>query len=83
LGLNPKNNSFSFVDGKTFISLIYSFMAKKTKVSKTPKKEEDNLHLEVVLLDDVCEVLMKNIFHSMDILRDAVFDVECSRKKTK
>ena len=55
---------------------------KKTpKVSK--KEEEQNLHLEVVLLDDVLEVLMKNVFLSMDVLRDAAFCSECSREKTK
>lgn len=58
-------------------------MAKKTKAPKTPKKEEVDFHREVVLLDDVCEVLMKNAFFSMDILRDASFCGEPSRKKTK
>jgi len=58
-------------------------MAKKTKVSKVSKKEEQNLHLELVLLDDVLEVLMKNVFLAMDVLRDAAFCEECSREKTK
>lgn len=58
-------------------------MAKKTKVPKVPKKEKENLHLEVVLLDDVCEVLMKNVFRAMDVLRDASFCAECSGEKTK
>lgn len=58
-------------------------MTKKAKASKVSKKEKIDLHREVVLLDDVCEVLMKNMFHAMDILRDAVFCEECSREKTK
>ncbi|MFZ3011419.1 MAG: hypothetical protein WA060_00235 [Minisyncoccia bacterium] len=58
-------------------------MSKKAKAPKTSKKEEKNLHLEVVLLDDVCEVLMKNVFRAMDVLRDASFCAECSSKKIK
>jgi hypothetical protein len=58
-------------------------MKKKTKVPKVPKKEKENLHLEVVLLDDVCEVLMKNVFRAMDVLRDASFCGECSGEKIK
>jgi hypothetical protein len=58
-------------------------MKKKTKVPKAPKKEETNLHMEVVLLDDVFEVLMKKVFLVMDILRDASFCEDCGREKTK
>ena len=54
-----------------------------TKVPKAPKKEKTNLHMEVVLLDDVFEVLMKKVFQVMDILRDASFCEDCSREKTK
>jgi hypothetical protein len=59
-------------------------MTKKAKVAKkTSKKEKADLHLEVVLLDDVCEVLMKNVFRAMDVLRDASFCAECSVEKNK
>lgn len=58
-------------------------MVKKIKAPKVSKKKEENLHLEVVLLDDVFEVLMKNVFFAMDILRDDAFCEECSRRKTK
>jgi hypothetical protein len=57
-------------------------MKNKTKVSKTPKKEEtDSFCEEVVLMDDVCQVIMKNAFESLDILRNLTFCEKCSSKK--
>ena len=57
-------------------------MAKKIIGSKKPKKETE-FHSEVVLLDDVADVLIKNFFHSMDILRDASFCDACNKNKTE
>jgi hypothetical protein len=53
---------------------------KKTKAPKVPKGEIDNFCEEVVLLDDAFEVIMKNVFHAMYILRDISFCRKCYRE---
>jgi hypothetical protein len=58
-------------------------MANKIQTKKVVKKEEQNLHLEVVLLDEIFQVLLNNVIEAMFVLRDAAFCSECSRKKTK
>jgi hypothetical protein len=56
-------------------------MAKKIKAPKAPKEKEiDNFCEEVVLMDDVCQVIMKNVFESLDILRSLTFCSRCREK---
>jgi len=44
------------------------------------KEEIDNFCEEVVTMDDVCQVIMKNAFESLDILRSLTFCEKCNRK---
>jgi hypothetical protein len=55
-------------------------MSKKTKAPKEPKEETDIFCEEVVLMDEVCQVIMKNAFESLDILRNLTFCGKCNRK---
>jgi hypothetical protein len=55
-------------------------MAKKTKTPKVSKEETDIFYEEVVLMDDVCQVIMKNAFESLDILRSLTFCEKCNSK---
>ncbi len=55
-------------------------MSKKLKAPKKPKEETDIFCEEVVLMDDVCQVIMKTVFESLDILRSLTFCPKCNRK---
>ena len=55
-------------------------MEKKIKAPKVPKEETDIFCEEVVLMDDVCQVIMKTVFESLDILRSLTFCPKCNRK---
>jgi len=55
-------------------------MKKKTKV---PKKEKKNIHLEVVLLDEVFQVFLEKVFQAIDILRNSAFCEDCRKEKNK
>ena len=55
-------------------------MEKKIKAPKVPKEETDIFCEEVVLMDDVCQVIMKTVFESLDILRNLTFCQKCNRK---
>jgi len=58
-------------------------MVKKIKVKKLAKAEEEikSLPEEVVLLDDACDVIIKNAFFAIDVLRDIVFCESCHGKR--
>jgi hypothetical protein len=55
-------------------------MAKKLKAPKVPQVETDSFCEEVVLMDDVCQVIMKNAFDSLDTLRNLTFCEKHNRK---
>jgi len=56
-------------------------MSKKTKAPKVPKEEKTiDFCEEVVSMDDVCQVIMKNAFESLDILRSLTFCSKCRAK---
>lgn len=55
-------------------------MKNKTKAPKVPKVETDSSCEEVVLMDDICQVIMKNAFESLDILRNLTFCEKCNSK---
>ncbi len=55
-------------------------MSKNKKVPKVPKEETDIFYDEVVLMDDVCQIIMKTAFESLDILRSLTFSTKCNHK---
>lgn len=58
-------------------------MKNKIQVKKVAKAEEEieSFPEEVVLLDDACDVIMKNAFFAIDILRDSAFCESCHGKR--
>ena len=58
-------------------------MTKKIKAKKIAKTEKEitSLPEEVVLLDAACDVIMKNAFFAIDVLRDIAFCESCHGKR--